>query len=83
MDNLSSLSVYHKAREIHLQVSESADKRRLEAKKREFERDLQGYMQDYINGYLSEEELDEIVKDYNSRDGRISVAQTRHLRTEE
>lgn len=48
----------------------------LNAKKKRFEKDLQEYMQDYKDGYLTEEELDEIVKDYSSRDSRISVSLT-------
>ena len=49
----------------------------LNAKKKRFEKDLQEYMQDYKDGYLTEEELDEIVKDYNSRDSRIGVSLTK------
>lgn len=49
----------------------------LNAKKKKFEKDLQEYMQDYKDGYLTEEELDEIVKDYNSRDSRIGVSLTK------
>lgn len=49
----------------------------LNAKKKRFEKDLQEYMQDYKDGYLTEEELDEIVKDYNSRDSRIGVILTK------
>ena len=50
----------------------------LNAKKKKFEKDLQEYLQDYKDGYFTEEELDEIVKDYNSRDSRISVSLTNH-----
>lgn len=45
----------------------------LNAKKKKFEKDIQEYMQDYEDGYLTNEDIDEIVKDYNSRDKNISV----------
>ena len=49
----------------------------LNAKKKRFEKDLQEYLQDYKDGYLTEEELNEIIGDYNSRDSRISVGLTK------
>lgn len=57
--------------------------RNLNARKTRFEKDLQAYLQDYEEGYITEEELDEIVRDYDSRDGRISVSLTRRRQKDE
>lgn len=58
-------------------IHSSSVEHRLNSKKKKFEKELQEYIQDYEDGALTEDELDDIVQDYNSRDGRISVSLTK------
>lgn len=62
---------------IFRSISGSVDKRRMSAKVNRFDKDLRENLQDYEDGHITAEELNEIVRDYDSRNGRISVKLTR------